>query len=153
MPHYLSKAGLKKSQDALDRLKTVARKEVIERIAAAKELGDLKENAEYAEAKDDQAMLESKIAELESILKDVILIEDQKTSDTHTVQIGSRVRVECNGSVCVYTVVGSEEADPSALKISNESPLGKAFLHRSPGERVIVRAPRGEFEYYIVGIE
>lgn len=153
MPHYLTKIGLKKLQDDLSRLKTSERREVIERIAAAKELGDLKENAEYAEAKDTQAMLESKIAEIEAVLKDAVLIEEDRTGESEFVQVGSRVQVACNGSTCVYTIVGTEEADPAQLKISNESPLGRAFLNKSRGDKVLVRVPRGEFEYMIVEID
>ncbi len=153
MPHYISKPGLKKLQEDLENLKTNARREVIERIAAAKELGDLKENAEYAEAKDDQAMLESKIADMEAVFKDAVLIEEERDADSEFVQVGSRVQVQCKGTTCVYTIVGTEEADPGQLKISNESPLGRAFLHKSRGDKVVVRVPKGEFEYIIVEID
>ena len=153
MPHYLTKPGLKKLQDELEFLKAGARREVIDRIAAAKELGDLKENAEYAEAKDDQAMLESKIAEIEATLKDAVLIEEEHSSSSTVVQVGSRVHVECNGTRCMYTIVGTEESDPAALRISNESPLGRAFLNKSRGDKVVVRVPKGEFEYIVVEIE
>ncbi|MBI4272241.1 transcription elongation factor GreA [Candidatus Uhrbacteria bacterium] len=153
MPHYLTKPGLKKLQSELELLKTSARREVIDRIAAAKELGDLKENAEYAEAKDDQAMLESKIAEMEATLKDAVLIEEERSEGSTVVQVGSRVHVECNGNRCMYTIVGTEESDPSALRISNESPLGRAFLNKSRGDKVVVRVPKGEFEYIVVEIE
>lgn len=136
----------------LEYMKTVLRKEVIERIMNAKELGDLKENAEYAEAKDDQALLEAKILEYEIIIKGAEIInEDHK--DTSRVTIGSKVRVECNGTTCTYTIVGSEEADPSAQRISHESPLGKAFLNKRIGEFALVKVPKGEFKYVILEIE
>lgn len=152
MPHYITKQGLIKLQEELEMLKGSARKEVIARIAAAKELGDLKENAEYAEAKDDQAMLESKIAALETKIKDSAIINDTQSTDTSYVRIGSSVIVECNGNRCTYTIVGSEEADPLQFRISNESPIGRAFLSRARGERVTIKVPRGEFEYTIIDI-
>lgn len=133
-------------------MKGAARREVIERIASAKELGDLKENAEYAEAKEDQALLESKISEVEAILKDAVLIDEDRGANTTIVQVGSTVVVECKGTKCTYTIVGTEEADPIQAKISNESPLGKAFLHKGRGDKVLVRVPKGEFEYIIVDI-
>ncbi len=152
MPHYLTKQGIAKLQEDLVRMKGAARREVIERIASAKELGDLKENAEYAEAKEDQALLESKISEIEAILKDAVLIDEDRGANTTIVQVGSTVAVECNGNTCTYTIVGTEEADPVNAKISNESPLGKAFLHKGRGDKVLVRVPKGEFEYIIVDI-
>jgi len=154
MPHYLTKDGLERLTQDLLRMKTVARKEVIERIAEAKELGDLRENAEYAEAKDDQAMLESKILEYENILKNTVIIDDGKfTSGTASVQIGATVTVQYDSQTASYQIVGSEEADPMARRISNESPLGRAFLGKQIGEKVMVRVPRGEFEYVIVDIK
>ncbi len=153
MPHYISKQGLKKLQQDLEHLKTNTRRDVIERISAAKELGDLKENAEYAEAKDAQAMLEVKIAGMEAVFKDAVLIDQEGASGSQFVRVGSRVRVECNGAICEYTIVGTEEANPSQFKISNESPLGRAFLNKARGETVLVRAPKGDFAYSIIEIE
>lgn len=152
MPHYITKQGLQKLHEELEILKGPARKEVIARIAAAKELGDLKENAEYAEAKDAQAMLESKIADIEAKLKDSAIIDDTHGNGSTSVSIGSSVVVECNGNQCTYTIVGSEEADPVQFRISNESPIGRAFLNRTRGERVLIRVPRGELEYTIIDI-
>ncbi len=155
MAHYLTKEGLEKLKNDLSHLKTVVRKEIIERIAAAKELGDLKENAEYAEAKDDQALLESKILEFEIALKEAILIDEEKLAqgDPALVQVGSRVTVEMGDKKFQYLIVGSEEANPALFKISHESPLGRSFLGKRIGESVIVKAPRGEFTYAIVSIE
>ncbi len=152
MKHYLTKDGLEKLKSDLANMKTVLRKEVIERIASAKELGDLKENAEYAEAKDDQAMLESKIAEYEMILKEAMIIEDQEHSSTK-VSIGSSVTVKSGDNLCTYQIVGSEEADPITFRISHESPLGKSFLDKAVGETVTVKVPKGEFEYVIMEIK
>lgn len=152
MPHYLTKDGLEKLTADLAHMKSVLRREVIERIAAAKELGDLKENAEYAEAKDDQAMLECKIAEYEQIVKQAVIIEDKKGVKTQ-VSIGSTVTVKCGDNLCAYMIVGSEEADPITFKISHESPLGKSFLNKQVGESVTVKVPKGEFEYVIMEIQ
>lgn len=152
MAHYLTREGLEKMKKELAHMKTVSRKEVIERIASAKELGDLKENAEYAEAKDDQAMLESRIAEYEQILKQAVIIAETKGAKT-MVSIGSTVTVKCGDNLCSYTIVGSEEADPITFKISHESPLGKSFLNKQVGEAVMVKVPKGEFQYVIVEIK
>jgi transcription elongation factor GreA len=152
MTHYLTKQGLQKIKEELEHMKQVTRKEIIERIAAAKELGDLKENAEYAEAKDEQALVESKILELETALKGAVLIEESHGNHS-TVSVGSTVITQCDGSKFTYTIVGSEEADPLSHKISHESPLGKAFLGKKIGETVIVRVPKGDFAYSIVEIQ
>lgn len=152
MKHYLTKEGLEKLKQELAHMKTVMRKEVIERIMIAKDLGDLKENAEYAEAKDDQAMLEAKITEYETIVKQAEIINEQ-TRTSNKVSIGSKVKVECSGAICTYTIVGSEETDPANAKISHESPIGKAFLNKQVGEFAIVKVPKGEFKYVILEIE
>jgi transcription elongation factor GreA len=153
MTHYLTREGYIKLKNELEYLKTVARKEVIERIANAKELGDLKENAEYAEAKDDQGMIESKILEIEDALKNAQIIDDTKSGKQSTVAVGTTVVVLCNALTCQYMIVGVEEADPPQSKISYESPLGRAFLHRKVGDTVKVKVPRGEFEYQIIEIK
>ncbi|MEK7619158.1 MAG: transcription elongation factor GreA [Patescibacteria group bacterium] len=152
MAQYLTKEGRVKIEKELSNMKTVLRREVIERIAAAKELGDLKENAEYAEAKDDQAMLESKISEYENIVKNAMLIDETKGVRTE-VSIGSTVTVKCGENLCTYTIVGSAEADPISFKISHESPLGRAFLNKQIGETVTVKVPKGDFEYVIMEIQ
>lgn len=154
MQHYLTPEGFQKLKEQLEHLKTVARKEVVERIATAKELGDLKENAEYAEAKEDQGMIEAKIAELEQSVKNaVILDEEKKKSANHHVTIGSTVVVECNGTSCAYMIVGTEEADPDQSKISYESPLGRAFMSKRAGDTALVTAPKGEFTYRIIEVK
>ncbi|MBI4252832.1 transcription elongation factor GreA [Candidatus Uhrbacteria bacterium] len=154
MQHYLTQDGYLKLKSELEHLKTFGRKEVSERIATAKELGDLKENAEYAEAKDDQGLMEAKISELEEVIKNAVIVdEEKKRGNTQTVSIGSVVSVSCNGNTCEYMIVGSEEADPSHAKISYESPLGRAFLNRRIGDRVAVTAPKGEYTYVILEIK
>ncbi len=151
MTHYLTKEGLEKLKAELEHLKQVTRKEIVARIAAAKELGDLKENAEYAEAKDDQGFLEARISELEKTIKNSIFI-DEAHHETSSVGIGSTVTVQFNGNKTDYMIVGPEEADPASNRISYESPFGKSFLHKKVGDKAIVKAPKGEFEYDIVAI-
>lgn len=153
MQHYLTKEGFAKLKDEVEHLKTVVRREIIDRIATAKELGDLKENAEYAEAKEDQGLIESKILELEAALKNAVIVDDtKKKKASGHVSIGSSVIVRCNGTECEYMIVGIEEADPLKAKVSYDSPLGRAFLNRRAGETVIVHAPKGEFHYEILEI-
>lgn len=153
MTHYLTREGYLKLKNELEYLKTVARKEVIERIASAKELGDLKENAEYAEAKDDQGMIESKILEIEETLKKAEIIEDSKPGKQSVVGVGSTVIVSCDSKKCEYMIVGTDEADPASWRISYESPLGRAFLHKKAGDKVSVKVPKGEFVYSIIEIK
>ena len=139
---FLTKDGLKKVKDELDELKNVKRKEIAWRIQEAKELGDLSENAEYTEAKNEQAFIEGRIAELELILKQATIIEEKSNSDVVT--IGSAIKVEAeDGTTQTYTIVGSNESDPAQGKISNESPLGRAFIGHLVNETVIVEAPKG----------
>ncbi len=151
MPHYLTKEGLEKLRKELGHLKSVTRKEIIERIATAKELGDLKENAEYAEAKDDQALVESKIYDLEDKVKNAVVIKENN-EDHYTVTIGSTVVATSMAGKVEYTIVGSDEADPVKGRISHESPIGKAFLGKRKGEKIVVKAPKGEFEYTVTDI-
>jgi transcription elongation factor GreA len=127
------------------------RRSIAERIESAKSLGDLSENAEYQEAKDAQSQNEARIAELEDILRDAVLISSKHRTDV--VDIGSTVEVEDGPSRRVsYTIVGSEEADPAQGKISNESPLGSAFLGKKIGDQVEVRIPAGARSFKIRAI-
>lgn len=154
MQHYLTSEGYEKLKHELEHLKTVARPEVIERIATAKELGDLKENAEYAEAKDDQGVIETKILELEKTLKNAVVVdEEKKKGKQYFVTVGSLVIVTCDSRQCEFKIVGPEEADPSQSKISYESPLGRALLNKRIGDTALLNAPKGEFTYVIVDIQ
>ena len=121
-----------------------------ERLKRAKELGDLSENSEYFEAREEQGQVESRIAELEDMIKNAHIIE--KTYSTTTVFVGSTVEVERNGKRFKYTIVGSSEAKPEEGLISNESPLGAGFLGKRPGDKVTVDTPSGKMEYAIVSI-
>ena len=148
---YLTEEGLVKAKKELDELRTVKRKEIVERIARAKEMGDLSENAEYASAREDQSFTEGRILELESLIRNATVISHAKNSET--IELGSVVKVQIDGMTREYTIVGSNEADPLRGKISNASPLGEAFLGKRLGDVVTVQAPKGEMRYTILGIE
>lgn len=145
---YVTEEGLYKVKQDLEYLKTTKRKEIAHRIASAKELGDLSENAEYSEAKEEQSIIEGKILELEETLRRVKVI--QKPKGSKTVVIGSHVTVEReDGGVQEFDIVGSNEADPATGRISNESPLGRTFLGHKVNDAVSVVVPKGVLRYTI----
>ena len=145
--------GLKKLQEELETLKTQGRADIAEKIKVARGYGDLSENSEYDEAKNEQAKIEARIVEIEAMLKNVEIIEDIK-GKAKTVVIGVKVKVQDVefGDEDEYHVVGSTEADPRSGKISDESPVGRALLGKKVGDEVIVEAPGGEFKLKIVEI-
>lgn len=147
----LTPEGSQRAKQELDELKNVKRKEIAARIQDAKELGDLSENAEYAEAKNEQSFTEGRIVELENLLKTAVVVDSPK--DSTVVRVGSRVTVNNPGGEATYTIVGSNEADPANGKISNESPLGKAFIGKREGEALLVTTPAGEITYTIRRIQ
>lgn len=147
MSLYISEEGLEELKDRLYALKTEKRKEIAERLEHAKTLGDLSENAEYQETKEEQSLVESQISDLEEMLRDTVVIH--KGSQTDQVAIGSTVVVQSRHGEETYTIVGSEEANPSHGKISNESPLGKAFLGKSVSDTAEVKTPGGTTTYTI----
>lgn len=149
---YLSKEAFEKLKRELEYLRTDFRQEIANRLEYAKSLGDLSENSEYAEAKDMQENNEVRIAEIEDILSRSVLIT--KTASAPSVEIGSTVTVKRSTSENQeqFTVVGSEEANPIERKISNESPLGRAFLGKKKGEVIQAHTPSGIAEYTIVDI-
>ncbi len=149
-PTYLSKDGLGKLRAELDDMITVKRPEVADRIHDAKEHGDLSENAEYEDAKNEQAFVEGRIQTLEAIIKNATIIDEHHSTDH--VQIGSTVSVESGDGSESFTIVGSAEAKPAEGRISNESPVGRALLGKKKGDKVLVRVPAGDFTYKIVGI-
>jgi len=150
----LSADRLQKIKDELVYLKTVREKEVADQIKEARSFGDLSENSEYDEAKNEQGKLYSRIAELENIIANCIVIEENE-SDPNTVRMGSRITVEDLefGEQESYQVVGSQEADPMNGRISEESPFGKALLGQRAGDVVIVEAPAGNIKYKIIEIQ
>lgn len=149
----LTEEGLKKLQEELHTLKTVRRREVAEAIQRAKEQGDLSENAEYVEAKEEQGHIEQRIAELDFLLKAAEVIRKPTAMVHEVVAVGDTVTIRWNGDEHVYTIVGPNEADPNVGKISHESPLGKALLGKRIGETVSIRTPNGVKEAAIVRVE
>jgi transcription elongation factor GreA len=140
----LTPEGLEKLRDELELLSTARRREVAERIKEAREFGDISENSEYDDAKNEQAMLESRIAQLQDKLRMATVI-DSKELSTEEVQVGSVVHVkdEKTGKSVKYTIVGSAEANPEESKLSNESPVGRALIGHKRGDTVAVQVPRG----------
>ncbi len=148
---YLTKERLEELKAELQELKTNKRLEVAERLKRAKELGDLSENSEYFEAREEQGQVEGRIFELEEMLRNVEVFE--KHHGDAVVGIGSTIVVSKGSEQRKYVIVGSSEAKPEAGMISNESPLGKAFLGKRAGEVAVVTAPSGKINYTIVSIE
>ncbi len=149
----VTEEGLLKLKAELENLKTVGRTDIAEKMKVARGYGDLSENSEYDEAKNDQAKIEARIAEIEVMLKNIEIIEDVK-GDNKTIVIGVKVKVldmEFDEE-CDYIIVGSTEANPLEGKISDESPLGKALLGKIVGDEVIVDAPAGELKFKILEI-
>ena len=150
--YYLTQERLDELKKELQHLKIEGRIQVAERLKRAKELGDLSENSEYVEAREEQAKVEMRIIELEDMLKNVTVIE-KDVGPGDIVKIGSTVIVNRNGQEQRFTIVGSDEAKPERGFISNESPLGRSFLGCREDEEVKVKAPAGEISYKIVKIE
>jgi transcription elongation factor GreA len=148
----LTAEGQKKLEEELHHLETIRRREVGERIKEAKEFGDISENSEYDDAKNEQALVETRIIEINQILAHATIIVSPKKNDK--VVLGSKVELQdADGGTHVYRVVGSAEADPSADKISNESPVGQAIMGRKKGDSVPVTLPSGKtLAYAIVSI-
>jgi transcription elongation factor GreA len=141
----LTPEGLDKLKDEIEHLSTAKRREVAERIKEAREFGDISENSEYDDAKNEQAMLEARIASLEEKLRSASVI-DASELDSDVVRVGSLVSVkdEGSGKSLKYAIVGSTEADPSQNRLSNESPVGKGLLGRKKGDAVKVQLPNGK---------
>jgi transcription elongation factor GreA len=149
----LTQKGLEALKNELEELKTVRRKEISEKIKNALAFGDLSENSEYEEAKNEQGLVETRILEIENMLKNAKII-DEKRVNTNYVHIGCRVELERkdNGKFFEYKIVGSSEANPAENRISDESPVGRALLDKTVGETVEVRTPKGISKYKIVKI-
>lgn len=149
--YYLTKERFEELKRELEELRTKKRMEIAERLKRAKEFGDLSENSEYTEAREEQSWVETRIFELEEMMKKYVLIEKQKGASD--VQIGSTVTVKKGDKVSTYMIVGSNEANPREGKISNESPIGRALLKHKVGDTVTVKTPAGETAYQITKIE
>lgn len=150
---YMTDEGKEKIENELHLLKTERRPEVVERIKIARDFGDLSENSEYDSAKEEQAFVETRIAQLEKMIRNAVIIENDE-ADSDVVTIGKTVTfVELpDGEEESYTIVGSAEADPFEGKISNDSPIAKSLLGEEVGQKVMVPTPGGEIEVKITGI-
>src|SRR3990167_6781370 len=138
---YLSQEGIETIKKELQELKTKKRQEIATRLQEAKDLGDLSENAEYFEAKEAQSFNENRVAELERLLKNAVIIETPSEEDI--VRVGLTIGVKSNNGTEIFNIVGSAEAKPQEGKISNESPLGRAFLGRRIGDEIEIKTPNG----------
>ena len=153
----LTQAGLEKLENELEDLKSVKRKEIAEKIKVALSFGDLSENSEYDEAKNEQAMMEARIADIEVMLKRVKVIDETELSNEH-IHIGSKAEVRVtnkktgSSDVMMYQIVGSNEADPLEGLISDESVVGRALLDHAIGDRFEVEVPAGVMEYEVLAI-
>jgi transcription elongation factor GreA len=150
---FLTKEGYRKLQEELENLRTVKRQEIAERLHEAMEGGELIENAEYEAAKNEQAFVEGRIKELEVLLATARIVEESAI-DREVVQVGNKVTIqEESFDPEIYTIVGAAEAMPSAGRISNESPLGKALMNHRVGDAVRVDAPAGAFTVRILKVD
>lgn len=150
---YLTKDGVIKLEEKLEYLKTTRRQEVADRIREAISLGDLSENSEYDDAKNEQAFVEGEIASIEHTLRHAEII-DGESATGNNVMVGSVVKLKnkATGAMLTYTIVGSDEADPFKGRISNESPIGSALMNKKNGDVVDVDAPGGKRQLEIISI-
>lgn len=151
MTVYISAEGLEKLKEEYEKRKTDTRREIADRIASAKELGDLSENFEYHEAKEEQGLNEAKILELEQMISEAVLVE--QNSGGEDITLGTTFVVELNGEEKTFEMVGSTEANPLEGKISNESPIGQAFMGRKVGDVIDITVPSGVLQYTVKKIQ
>lgn len=151
--YFFTPEGLKKTEAELEELKSVTRREIAEKIKIALGYGDLSENAEYDQAKNEQAKVEERISKLENMIRNSVIVDDNSL-DKNTVNIGSTVEVREVGTKDIeeFTIVGSAETDPLEGKISNESPVGSALIGKKVGEVASVEVPGGILDYEIVSV-
>ena len=151
MTKFVTKEGLEKLKEELEYLKTTKQRELAERLRRAIAFGDLSENFEYADAKDEQVMLQTKIVELEGEIREAKIVEDTGKSDK--VRVGSVVEVDVTGSIMAFTIVTGKEANPLEGKISAESPVGACLLGKKAGAKCVADLPSGPVTYKILKIE
>jgi transcription elongation factor GreA len=149
---FLTQKGFEDLKSEYKDLLEKKRPEVVERLSAAREMGDLSENAEYTAAREELSFIDGRLDELEGLLKGVEIISDAKAQGAKAVDLGSEVKVKANGKEVLFTVVGEWEADPAEKKISHESPLGKALLGKAVGDEIEVEAPAGKMVYTVLSI-
>jgi transcription elongation factor GreA len=150
----LTPEGYQKLKEEIDYLSTKKRAEVAERIRDARQYGDIAENSEYDDAKNEQAMVEQRIAQLEERLRGAVILDAANVS-TDMVGIGTKVTLQDvkSGNVVQYMIVGSAEADPTDHRLSNESPVGRAIIGRKAGEKVTVKVPKGLLQFKVLAID
>jgi transcription elongation factor GreA len=153
MKKYLTKEKKKQLEQELEECKTSVRFEIGERLKRAKDMGDLSENADYTDAKDIQLANEKRILELEDIIHSAEVIKETNDFSIGRVQIGSRIKVKNDDGEKEFKIVGSYDANPRENLISNESPIGKAFIDKKIGDEVIVKTPSRDIKYTIISIE
>ena len=146
--YQITESGQRELERELEELKS-RRGEIADKIAAARDFGDLSENAEYDAAREAQGLLETRITEIETILQNASIIQ---VGGSSTVALGSTVELEANGKAVVCTVVGPVEADPLEGKVSNESPIGQALMGKAVGDTVTISTPKGELAYTVVAL-
>lgn len=151
---FLTQKGFEDLKSEYKDLVEKRRPEIVERLSAAREMGDLSENAEYTAAREELQFIDGRLDELEGLLKSVEIISEAKAKSqgSKAVDLGSEVKVKANGREVIFTVVGEWEADPAEKKISHESPLGKALLGKAVGDEIEVDAPAGKMVYTVVAI-
>jgi transcription elongation factor GreA len=149
---YITEEKKKALEDELNNLKTVKRKEILEALEAARALGDLSENAEYHQAREDQGKTEDRIMQIDHMLKSAVVV---KKHSSVSVEIGTTVKVKKEGGnePITYSIVGAEEADMANNKISNKSPLGEALFGKKKGDVVSIKTPKGLVKYTLVDIQ
>lgn len=150
---YITKEGLEELRKEYEDLEKVKRPDVVQRVAQARAMGDLAENSEYTAAREELSIIDGRIEELSEIIKNAVLIEENKSRDSKKIQLGSKVTLSVGGKKEIFTVVGEWEADPEEKKISHESPLGKALLGKTSGEKIEVEAPAGKITYTVLDLE
>lgn len=150
-PYYITAEALEKLKTELDYLKKVKRREVADKIQAAIQLGDLSENAEYHDAKDELGMLEGRISTIDDQIKNAVIIEEGK-GKRDAIEVGCSAELELDGQRLKYTIVGPNEADPAQGFISNETPLAEALMGHRAGEQVEFEAPAGTKIYKIISV-
>ncbi|MBN1262786.1 MAG: transcription elongation factor GreA [Candidatus Pacebacteria bacterium] len=149
---HLTPEGANELRRQLAELKDKNRPEAVDQLAAARDLGDLEENNQYTQAKENLALIDGRIAELEEVIANSVVIEPDKNNG-HQISLGSRVTVDLGGQEIIFYLVGEWEANPSEQRISHRSPLGQQLMGKKPGEAVEVQAPVGKLVYKIVKIE
>lgn len=152
MKRIYTEEGLRKLESELDERRGALRHSISEAIKEAKEQGDLSENAEYSEAKHQQNENESRIVELEALLKEAVLAEPKNTNGSE-VSMGSKISVKLGNKELAFEIVGSNEADPAHGKISNESPLGREFMGKKKGDKIEIIVPAGKAKYEILSVK